>query len=312
MLRLYPCSGQTLRELGITVSVMKIRGVAANGWQAGDELVLYEGKKKHRYVLSDDSTQAQMAGMFDGVEKFQMPKKAKTTSDWRLSRQKKEWIPVMKGIRAVLLIASFGSAAGLLWHHPAWSWLGILVSLACGVLDLVFPQYFTLLDLAKGSKQKNAIGLGFPAAMPLMIQGLYVMERINLRNLEILFWSVGLAIGICIVFGLWSREFAERTGDLLALLVLLVMFLPGPIGLVNMLTDRSEPTTYRVVVEDKHIHSGKNRDYYCTVILADGWEYDLSVTSDVYPQIDIGEQIVIAHHTGGLGIEYITLAEYEI
>lgn len=102
LLRLYPCSEQTLRELGITVSALKVRGVAANGWEAGDELVLYVGKKKHRYVLSDDSTQAQMALMFDGVEKFQMPKKKQKSGDWRLAKQKKEWIPWMRGIKTVL------------------------------------------------------------------------------------------------------------------------------------------------------------------------------------------------------------------
>lgn len=310
LLRLYPCSEQTLRELGITVSALKVRGVAANGWEAGDELVLYVGKKKQRYMLSDDSTQEQMALLFDGVEKFQMPKKKQKNGDWRKAKQKKELIPVMRGSKTLLLVAALGSSAGLLLHHPGWSVLGILVSITCGVLDLVFPQYFTLLDLAKGSKQKHAIGLGFSAAMPIMVLALYVFNRYNYLTMEIFFWSAGLGVLICIAFGLWSREFADRTGDLLALGLLLVMFLSGPIGMVNGLLDLEEPKTYPVMVEEKHISSGKSTSYYCTILLENGESFDLSVSKPDYEQINAGEQIVIAHHSGGLGIEYLSLVEY--
>lgn len=310
LLRLYPCSDQTLRELGITFSALKVRGVAASGWEAGDELVLYVGKKKHRYVLSDDSTQEAMAQMFDGVEKFPMPKKKRKSSDWRLEKQKKKLVPIMKGIKTVLLLAALGSSAGLLLHHPAWSILGILVSVSCGVLDLVFPQYFTLLDLANGSKQKHAIGLGFPAAVPIMVQALYVFERYNYLTMEIHLWSAGLGILICIIFGLWCREFAERTGDLLALGLLLILFLSGPIGMVNGLLDFNRPAVYPVMVEDKHTSSGKSTNYYCTVTLAEGESFDLSVSKQDYSGIEVGQQITIAHHAGGLGMEYISLMEY--
>ena len=309
LLRLYPCSDQTLKELGVTFSALKVRGVAASGWEAGEELVLYVGKKKHRYILSDDSTQEQLAKMFDGVEKFPMPKKKRKASDWRLEKQKKERIPLMKGIKTVLLLAALGSSAGLLLHHPGWSALGILVSASCGVLDLVFPQYFTLLDLEKGSKQKNAIGLGFPAAMPIMLQALYVFNRFDYLTMEIFFWSAGLGILVCVIFGLWCREFADRTGDLLALLLLLAMFLSGPIGMVNGLLDVNRPAVYPVTVEDKHISSGKSTNYYCTVTLAEGETFDLSVSKQEYAEIEVGQQIAIAHHAGGLGIEYISLAE---
>lgn len=310
LLRLYPCSDQTLKELGITFSALKVRGVAASGWEAGDELVLYVGKKKHRYVLSDDSTREQMAKLFDGVEKFPIPKKKRKPSDWRLEKQKKERIPLMKGIKTVLLLAALGSSAGLLLHHPAWSILGILVSVSCGALDLVFPQYFTLLDLANGSKQKHAIGLGFPAAVPIMVQAMYVFARYNYLTMEIFFWSVGLGILICIIFGLWCREFAERTGDLLALLLLLAMFLSGPIGMVNGLLDVNRPAVYPVTVEDKHTSSGKSTNYYCTVTLAEGETFDLSISKQNYAGIEVGQQITIAHHAGGLGIEYVSLMEY--
>ena len=309
LLRLYPCSDQTLQELGITFKVLKVRGVAASGCDAGEELILYVGKKKHRYGLSDDYTQEQMAKMFDGVEKFPMPKKKYKPADWRLEKQKKELVPVMKGIKTVLLLAALGSSAGLLLHHPAWSILGILVSVSCGVLDLVFPQYFTLLDLANGSKQKHAIGLGFPAAVPIMVQAMYVFARYNYLTMEIFLWSAGLGVLICVVFGLWCRELADRTVDLLAMLLLLVLFLSGPIGMINGLTDRSEPKISTVIVEDKHKSSGKSTSYYCTILLPGGEAFDLEVSRADYDRIETGQNVIIACHEGGLGLEYITLME---
>lgn len=310
LMQLYPCSEETLRELGVTFTAWYVRGVAASGCDAGEELILYVGKKKYRYTLSDDYTQEQMSRFFEGIEKHPMPKKKYKPADWRLEKQQKELLPLMKGIRYLLLVLSVGSCAGLLFHHPVWSLLGILVSVVCGALDLFLPQYFTLLDLAKGEKQKHAIGLGFPAAVPIMVQALYVFARFNYLTMEIFFWSAGLGILICILFGLFAREFADRTGDLLALLLLLVLFLSGPIGMINELTDRAEPEISYVTVEDKHISSGKSTSHYCTVVLPDGAEFDLEVSGEAYDLIAVGEIITIAHHQGGLGIEYISLVEF--
>ena len=310
LMQLYPCSEETLRELGVTFTAWYVRGVAAGGCDAGEELILYIGKKKHRYTLSDDYTQEQMSRFFEGIEKHPMPKKKYKPSDWRLEKQHKELIPLMKGIKYVLLVLSIGSCAGLLFHHPAWSILGIGVSLCCGALDLVYPQYFTLLDLGKNSNQKHAIGLSLSASLPIMVQALYVFARYNYLTMEIFFWSAGLGIVICIIFGLWCREMADRTGDLLAMLLLLVMFLSGPIGMVNALTDRAEPEISRVTVEDKYISAGKSTSHYCTVILKSGEKFDLEVTSDQYDAIAAGQQISIALHPGGLGIEYISLVEF--
>ena len=128
--------------------------------------------------------------------------------------------------------------------------------------------------------------------------------------MEIFFWSAGLGVLICVVFGLWCREFADRTGDLLALLLLLAMFLSGPIGMVNGVLDFNKPAVYPVTVEDQHISSGKSTSYYCTILLPDGESFDLSVSKPDYDEINVGQQIVIAHHPGGLGIEYISLVEY--
>lgn len=85
LMQLYPCSEETLRELGLTFTAWYVRGVAASGCDAGEELILYVGKKKHRYVLSDDSTREQMATMFDGVENSPCPRKNTSllTGGWK-------------------------------------------------------------------------------------------------------------------------------------------------------------------------------------------------------------------------------------
>ena len=73
LLSLYPCSEAALRELGITFTALSVRGVASAGWEAGDELLLYVGKKKQRYVLSDDTSQACMDALFAGVQQYPVP-----------------------------------------------------------------------------------------------------------------------------------------------------------------------------------------------------------------------------------------------
>ena len=100
LMELYPCSEETLRELGVTFLSWYVRGVAASGSEAGDALILHVGKKKHRYILSDDYTQEQMGRFFDGVEKFQVPREKRkyNASNWRLNQQKKEWLPLMRGM----------------------------------------------------------------------------------------------------------------------------------------------------------------------------------------------------------------------
>ncbi len=313
LLQQYPCSDAALRELGINFTSLTLRGVAASGCEAGADLILYSGKKKFRYQLSDDYTQEQMGKLFEGIEKFKMPQRKKKYSPdkWRLAGQREELVPVMKGIKYLLLVLSVGSCVGLLLHHPAWSVLGILVSVTCGILDLCLPCYFTLLDWAKGSRQDHAIGLGFPAALPIMIQALYVINRFSFLTWEIHLWSAGLGLVICVLFGFCSREFSQRTGDLLGLFLLLGLFCIGPIGLVNALTDVQEPSVYPVTVEDMYIsHRSRSGDnHYCTVILNNGEEFDLQVRKDQYNRIQVGQEIVIAHHPGGLGLDYISLVE---
>ena len=295
--------------MGVNFSVLKIRGVAAEGCGAGDRLVFYVGKKKLRYILSDDADPEQMNRMFHGVEKFPLPKKKYKPSDWRLEQQKKELLPVMKGIKTVLLLAALGSCMGLVFHHPAWSIPGIVVSVVCGILELMYPQYFTLLDFGKGESSKHAIGLAFPAALPLMVQTLYVNARYDFLTMEIWIWSAGMAVAICVVFGLLVREFSDRTGDLLALLLLLGLFLSGPIGMVNGLTDWQRPVVYPVIVEDLYISSGKTTTYHCTVTLQGGEDFVIQITEDEYNDLAVGQQITIAHHSGGLGMEYISYEE---
>lgn len=313
LMQLYPCSDQTLREMKLNFQALTLRGVAISGPEAGDAVTLYTGKEKRKFVFSDDYDPEVLDAFFAGMERFQPPKKkrSKNPDAWRLAQQDEKLVPVMRTVKRVLLALSIVSSVLLVFHHPLWSALGILCSVTCGVLDLVYPAYFTLLEMSNGKKQKHAIGLGLSAALPLMVQTLYVFYRFNFLNFEIFLWAVAVALLAWVVFGFFGREFSERTGDLLAMVLLLALFGSGPIGMMNYLTDRSEPRQYVTCVDDMYVSSSSKGgdNYFCTILLEDGSEFDLQVQRGQYEQFSVGDTIEIATRAGGLGIEYIFLTE---
>lgn len=312
LLNLYPCSDETLREPGINFRELFPKGAAVSGPDAGDTVILYMGKMKQKYVLSDDYSMDQVAAFFDGIEWFQPPKnKRKQDPDaWRLEEQTPALVPVMKRVKQILMVLSILSC-GMLVFHPLWSLLGIGVSIGCAVLDIRYPAYFTLLDMSKGSKQKHAVGLGFAASLPILVQALYVLHSFTFITAEIHVWSAAVGILTTLLIGCFAREFRERKRDLFAMVLLLCLFCMGPVGMANYLTDRREPQRETVCIENKYISSGtkSGKKYMLTICLENGTDVRLQVDRGKYEELSVGDEIAIEIRSGGLGIGYLSLPE---
>ena len=312
LLAIYPCHGAAIWELGINFRSVVPRGVAMAGPNAGDAVIFYIGKKKEKYVLSDDYAMEQVTAFFDGIQRFDPPKKKgkKDPDAWRLEEQKPELVPWMHRIKWVLTGVSVLSCV-LLLQSPVWGVPGILVSLACVALDIWYAAYFTLLDWGKGREQKHAIGLGLAAALPLLVQTLYVSRAYDFIGMKIFLWPVAAAVVVGLVMKGFAREFEGRTGDLLALVLLVAIMASGPVGLVNGLVDRDPPQVQTVCIEKKYISNGAKRgDHYMLAFsLADGREAQLEVSAGDYAYFEVGDAIGVELRKGCLGIDYVSFPE---
>lgn len=313
LLAIYPCSDASLRELELNFQKLSIRGVAIGGCEAGDTVILYIDKQKRKYVLSDDYAPEMVDAFFSGIERFQMPKqkKQKDPDSWRKAEQDPAMLPKLRILRIVLTAISLVSS-GLAWVDILWGLPGILVSILCLLLDIYYPAYFTLLDWRKGKTPKHALGLGLAASLPVMVSALVIMNTVNyLVWWQIWLWSALVGAVLSCVIGRFAREFQYYKEDMLAVVILLVMFSQGPIGVMNSALDFSLPETQTVPIIDMYISDGgRSSDrHYCTILLEDGTEFDLHVTRLEYEALSVGERITVSTRTGGLGIGYIALVE---
>ncbi len=75
---------------------------------------------------------------------------------------------------------------------------------------------------------------------------------------------------------------------------------------VNEDFDFKKPIEYYVTVDDKHIYGGKHREY---TIEVKNWDdeskiINISISSDDYHEINVGDKVVICKSGGALGMEY--------
>lgn len=80
---------------------------------------------------------------------------------------------------------------------------------------------------------------------------------------------------------------------------------------INEDFDFKKPNEYIVTVDDKHIYGGKHRDHTIEVVIPDdkNSEYNISISSDVYREINIGDEVIICKSNGALGMEYYYFKE---
>ena len=75
---------------------------------------------------------------------------------------------------------------------------------------------------------------------------------------------------------------------------------------INLDFDFSEPTKHYLTVEDMRYYGGRNRDFIITVNdwNADNKQMDISISSDDYHTLNIGDEVIILEYNGALGMKY--------
>ena len=306
-------SNLRLQELGLTFRVLpgdQIRGVALTGCEAGETLYFYPTSgKKQKYVFSDDYEKEQIDAFFEGVERFTAPgsirkKQNKAAGDWRTERQDPAVFKKMEWVAIGLTIFSAGCTAGYIYYRT-WPWyLGCILAVAAAIaLDIVLPQYLTLIPPEKG-KSKPAWNL-FWAVMAYGIP-ILLMPTHNWL-MEHLWWQVLIFCGVMVTLclWLWAEEFRRCPRDLVVACFFAAVIGMSMVGHVNEVFDFSEPEVYEATVEDLDQHRSRRRtSYACTVTMPDGTGMELNISGRDYNALEIGDPVRVEVSTGALGIEY--------
>lgn len=319
LLAIYPCSEVAMSEFDISYTVIHkkdLKGVAVGGTDAGCELSLLIGKTKSKYVLSDDTTQQLIDAYFKGVKRMDASKRKipKSPDQWRKQAQDPAIVQNMKIVRNAMIAATVIIEACFLFQaapYKLWIILSILCSVACLVLAIKYPAYFTLLDLAdKKQKPKYGIGLGWLLAFPLILLALRSLHINFMQFGKMLVCAAVLTAVLAIFLWIFVKKLRHHSGGFAAIILALLVGSIGIVGQMNYVLDTSPEkiATYTVVDLDRH-RTRRSASYRCTIILENGKEYKMDIGREAYMSLTVGDQIQVACREGGLGLEYIYLVE---
>ena len=105
-----------------------------------------------------------------------------------------------------------------------------------------------------------------------------------------------------------GREMSR--GDLIAYVIMFGLLHIGCIWQINLLLDIKEPEYEQVIVQT--VDSSRSRKggttYYIEGEL-DGEEQRINIPRAQWVQLEVGDTVTVAIHSGGLGMEYCTLEE---
>lgn len=295
-----------LKELQLSFEYIPknaLRGVALDGGRAGDHVYLYIQSEKRKLTLEMDCEKTELDGFFEGIPRFTAPKSREPgVSGWRKERQDPELFRRLRYVAPGLLAVGSGVSVG---YVITGHWVLFTLTLLCAAsglgLAMAMPVYFTVF-LPKGKKKQKVRDLGFPLTVMMMI--LFFRFRLNWLTYDPLWYILpaGAALGALVYRRLVDLH--QEQGMLFSSLILGAFAALLLAGQINEVYDFSPPETYVLEVEDLRISTGKNRRCYCTVMLPDGREVDVSVSWSLYRNLENGDFVRVIHDTGLLGIEY--------
>lgn len=319
LLAMYPCSETAMSELGISYTVIhkkNLKGVSIGGADAGCELSLMMGKTKSKYVLSDDISQQLLEDYFKGIKRTEHSKRKlpKSPDQWCKQAQDPETLKKMKNVNYVMIAATVIFDICFLCRvapYKLWIVLCMLCSVACLILAIRYPAYFTLLDLEdKKHKPKYGIGLGWISTFPLILLTIRTLYMNILQLGRLFVYAAILTAVLAVLLWIFVKELRNHTAGFAAVILALLIGSIGVVGQMNYLlgTSTEEIAVYTIMALDRH-STRRSKSYRCTIILEDGEKYRMNISRDAYKRFTVGDRIQVARREGGLGLEYIYLVE---
>lgn len=310
LLRIYPCDTDQLHKLGVHFSAFKatnLRGIVITGYQAGDTLELWLGGDVREYQLGTDYSDEILSCFFYG---------------YLITRRLP---PKWEGLDPSLIrkitwsLNGFSIACAMIFHfisvpYTLWSVLCILCQFSALILTLIYPSSFTLADESK--KQKLNINKGKGHLLPAYIGPGFALCLRALtdftftdRTFEILLLvSLVTSLALCAVYILINKGLRNGLANAIAVIFAIVFLSLGAVGQLNYLLDFGHVERQIVEVVDKQItRQTKSTSYDCTVQLPNGEFMELTLSARKYKDIDIGDDVIVAHYDGAFHIPFSTV-----
>lgn len=315
LLRIYPCSNDQLRELGLHYSAFKaenLRGVVIKGYSCGDEIELWIGNTA-KYTLCSDYTDEQLSAFFDGYTITR-----RLPSQWA-GLDPKHILIISWTLNIVSVICSLLFCI-LQTPYKLWSALCILCPVTAVALRLFFPTSFTLEDesmekkIGAFRKSRRKGNLLIPSVIvpgiALSIRSLTDFTFPDSTIIMLLVAAAIISVVAVVLYGILNNGFRNGLVNAIGILFGAVLVCLGVVGQLNYLLDFNKPEAYILEVSDKQVDRGhKSTSYYCTVTMPNGEILEVNMSASTYRNIEVGEDISVTYHNGAFGIPFYTVED---
>lgn len=307
LLRIYPCDADRLHKLGVHFSAFKainLQGIVITGYQAGDTLELWLGGDIREYQLGSDYSDEILNSFFSG---------------YLITRRLP---PKWEGLDPSLIrkitwsLNGFSIACAIIFYFISvpcrlWCVLCILCQLSALILTVLNPASFTLADDSK--KHKIYINKGKGHLLPACIAPGIALCLRTLTDFTftdrtfgiLLLVSLITSLVLCAVYILINKGLRNGFVNAIAVIFAIVFLGLGTVGQLNYLLDFGYVDRQIVEVVDKQItRQTKSTHYDCTVQLPNGEFMELTLSARQYRNIDIGDDVIVAHYDGAFRIPF--------
>ena len=194
-----------------------------------------------------------------------------------------------------------------LYPHPYWLLIAVLALLpwVCLLAMRLLPG---MLQLGDGSQSRSLR----PDVASIMIVPIVLLALRAFHDIHTLDWQVELRwiAAMALLFGVALYRVgagqALKRSVMVFLGVLCLVFGYGSTVMADALLDRTEGEVYRTQLLAKHVTSGRYRNYSLTI---GPWGNSagierVSVTRELYSQLNVGHAVCIDVHPGALGVPW--------
>lgn len=305
------CSEGVMRELGLKFEAIgeeNITSIDCTGYKAGSYLIFSIKNQKNRsYILSDDTDEAVVDGLFSSVTV------RKSVTPERSHSSEEAILPERQGLRRLGGILNTGSLVlVLLSNLIGWNTILFLcgsygIHLVTLILYLRYPETFTVFSKKKRKEapiRNGKVDLTWGLIIVPMIMALMTYRTFNMERTAILYiaaFAWGLLFSGFLYFR--SEEYRQKPSMMIVTAVATGMMVFGILSFVNHYACDLPPQK-GTVLELRTEKSGRSRSYYCTIENSQGRKWELRLNKYDYRELDIGDQIHFYSGEGALGISY--------